>query len=71
MHERDKTQSSEGLAEAVTSLRDDVVAEARATGASESNLQPLEASRMLATELSDQYMLHSLSVLYSSPSIKM
>ena len=71
MHERDKTQSSEGLAEAVTSLRDDVVAEARATGASESNLQPLEASRMLATELSDQHMLQSLSVLYSSPSIKM
>ena len=66
-----KTRSSEGQALAAASLGDDVVAGARATGASESNLQPLEAGRMLATELADQCMFQSLSVLYNSPSIKM
>lgn len=57
MHERDKTQSSEGQAPAATSLRDDMAAEARKTGAGELNLQPLEGGRILATELSDQYMI--------------
>ncbi len=65
-----KTQSSEDQAAAAVSLRDDVAAEARATGAGELNLQPLEAGRFLATELSDHYLLQSLSELHSSPSIK-
>ena len=66
-----KTRSSEGRAPAAASLGDDVAAEAGATGAGESILQPLEAGRMLSTELSDRLMLWSLSVLYSFPSIKM
>ncbi len=48
-----KTQSSAGQAPAAASLGDDVAAEARATGASELNLQPLEGGRLFSTELSD------------------
>ncbi len=64
-----KRRSSEGQAPAAASI-DDVAAEAGATEASESNQQLQEPSRFLATELSHHYLLQSLYMLHSSPSIK-